>query len=139
MRPDLLRRLREISKSHSSPEKRVTRVTRVTDAASHTLSHVGVTRSAPEKDQRNQSVTRVTRVTPSKTEIGVSCHTSQGVTPCVTERVTVRGIDPDDWFTHFEERAAIREYEGGFDRPEAEQLAMDDTVAALGPRPGIVH
>lgn len=56
-----------------------------------------------------------------------------------TERVTADGGEPEDWFAHFEERAAIREYEGGFDRAEAERLALDDTVAALGPRPGILH
>ena len=34
-----------------------------------------------------------------------------------------------DWQALFQERAAIREYEGGFARSEAERLAFDDTVA----------
>lgn len=39
-----------------------------------------------------------------------------------------------DWLAYYEERAAIREYEGGFDRAEAERLALDEAVAALGPK-----
>jgi hypothetical protein len=34
-----------------------------------------------------------------------------------------------DWKAYFDERAGIREYEGGFDRPTAERLALDDTIA----------
>ncbi|WP_419829849.1 hypothetical protein [Methylobacterium sp.] len=139
MRPDLRLRLREITKSLSTAEKRVTRVTRVTEPASHTLSHVAVTRSEPEKDQQNQRVTRVTRVTRAKSEGDDFCHTSPGVTEVVTERVTGPGNVSEDWFAHFEERAAIREYEGGFDRAEAERLALEETVAALGPHPGTLH
>src|SRR5919107_3271291 len=44
-------------------------------------------------------------------------------------------VDLEDWQAYFDERAAIREYDGGFPRPEAERLALKDTVAALGPRP----
>ena len=40
-----------------------------------------------------------------------------------------------DWLAYFEERAAIREFEGGFSRSEAEQLADAETTAALGPLP----
>lgn len=32
----------------------------------------------------------------------------------------------EDWRVHWEERAAIREYDGGFDRDEAERLAFDE-------------
>ena len=135
MRPELRLRLREITKSVSTAGKRVTRVTRVTEADGHTPSHVGVTRFAPEKDQQNQSVTRVTRVTPAKIEVGVLRHTSPGV----TERVTARDIDSNDWIAHFEERAAIREYEGGLARAEAERLALEETIAALGAQPVMLH
>ncbi len=34
----------------------------------------------------------------------------------------------DDWRAYFEERTAIREYDGGLRRPEAQLLAYDDTV-----------
>jgi hypothetical protein len=34
-----------------------------------------------------------------------------------------------DWQAYFEERAAIREFDGGSPRVEAERLAFDDTVA----------
>src|SRR5215204_4680340 len=34
-----------------------------------------------------------------------------------------------DWQAYFEERAAIREYDGGFARSEAERLAFADMVA----------
>ncbi|MCJ2069750.1 hypothetical protein MKK75_13280 [Methylobacterium sp. J-030] len=139
MRPDLRLRLREITKSLSTAEKRVTRVTRVAEPVGHTLSHIAVTRSAPEKGQQNQRVTPVTRVTPTKLEGGDFRHTSPGVTAVVTERVTGSGNDPADWFAHFEERAAIREFEGGFARAEAERLALDETIAALGPQPATLH
>ena len=59
----------------------------------------------------------------------------------VTEVATVSGLNDSpqvfasaaDWLDVFEERAAIREYEGGFNRPEAERLAWTETVNALGP------
>ena len=136
MRPDLRLRLREITKSLSTAEKRVTRVTRVTEPPGHTPSHVAVTRSAPEKVEQNQCVTPVTRVTRCETAGEDVRHTSPGVTVVVTEGVTAASIEPEDWLAHFEERAAIREYEGGFDRAEAERLALDDTVSLLGPKPG---
>jgi hypothetical protein len=34
-----------------------------------------------------------------------------------------------DWQAYFDERAAIREYDGGLSRSEAERLAFDDAVA----------
>jgi hypothetical protein len=48
-------------------------------------------------------------------------------------------VDLDTWQAHFEERAAIREFNGGFDRRDAEALALKDTTAVLGPRPGEVN
>jgi hypothetical protein len=49
----------------------------------------------------------------------------------------VSGIaaDAENWFAYYEERAAIREYEGGFRRAEAERLARAEAVAAFGPKP----
>ena len=44
-------------------------------------------------------------------------------------------ITAADWLAHYEERAAIREFDGGLPRPEAERLAQADTIAALGPHP----
>lgn len=41
----------------------------------------------------------------------------------------------EEWMAEFEERAAIREYDGGFDRRIAEELAWTDTVNRLGIRP----
>ncbi|MBF0371597.1 MAG: hypothetical protein HQL52_19345 [Magnetococcales bacterium] len=36
------------------------------------------------------------------------------------------GMAAEDWIEKFEERAAIREYDGGFSREEAERLAVED-------------
>jgi hypothetical protein len=41
----------------------------------------------------------------------------------------------DDWQAYFDERAGIRELDGEMPRDEAEALALQDTIAALGPRP----
>jgi hypothetical protein len=48
---------------------------------------------------------------------------------------TAPAISRDDWQAHFDERAAIREFEGGFPREEAERLAIQDVTAVLGPEP----
>lgn len=39
------------------------------------------------------------------------------------------GWTPEDWQGYFEERAGIRQFEGGFERNEAERLAFEDCVA----------
>jgi len=44
-------------------------------------------------------------------------------------------IDPEDWLAVYDERAAIREFDGHLPRDAAEALAHEDAVAALGPRP----
>jgi hypothetical protein len=41
----------------------------------------------------------------------------------------------DDWQAHYDERAAIRQFDGKLPEWEAEALAFYDTTAALGPRP----
>jgi hypothetical protein len=38
------------------------------------------------------------------------------------------GWTAEDWRAYFEERAAVREYDGGLTRAEAERLALEDTV-----------
>ncbi len=38
---------------------------------------------------------------------------------------------PGDWRVHFEERAAIREYDGGQAREHAEAEALRETLAAM--------
>lgn len=47
------------------------------------------------------------------------------------------GTQEMDWQAFFDERAGIREFDGGLDQAEAERLAHADTVAALGPKPGV--
>ena len=44
-------------------------------------------------------------------------------------------IDPEDWLAFYDERAAIREFDGHLPRDAAEALAHEDAVAALGSRP----
>ena len=44
-------------------------------------------------------------------------------------------INLADWQAMFDERAGIREFDGGFPRAEAERLAQEDTIAVLGPEP----
>jgi hypothetical protein len=47
-------------------------------------------------------------------------------------RAPASGCDswtPADWHAYFEERAAIREYDGGLSRSDAEHVAFDDAVA----------
>jgi hypothetical protein len=41
----------------------------------------------------------------------------------------------EDWQASFDERAGIREFDGEMRRDEAEALALQDTIAALGSRP----
>src|SRR5215211_2228315 len=44
-------------------------------------------------------------------------------------------VDLEDWVASYDERAAIREFDGHLPREAAEALAYEDAVAALGPRP----
>jgi hypothetical protein len=48
---------------------------------------------------------------------------------------TAPAISRDDWQAYFDERAGIREFDGDLPRCEAEVLAFEDTVGALGQRP----
>jgi hypothetical protein len=44
-------------------------------------------------------------------------------------------VSVEEWQAYFDERAGIREFDGGLARADAEMLAAEDTVAALGQRP----
>jgi hypothetical protein len=47
-------------------------------------------------------------------------------------------MDAEDWQAAYDERSAVREFDGGLPRAEAERLAYADTVADLGePPPGV--
>ena len=37
----------------------------------------------------------------------------------------------DEWFERYQERAAIREYDGGYERAEAERLALEDVLGEV--------
>lgn len=41
---------------------------------------------------------------------------------------------PEDWQVLFDERAAIREYDGGMTRQEAERFALVDVIEAMKAR-----
>ena len=47
----------------------------------------------------------------------------------VGESQQERCRDPESWHAYFDERAAIRQYDGGYGRREAEHLALEDTIA----------
>ncbi len=139
MRADLRLRLREIAKTVSTAKMGVTGVAGVTGRGSHTPLHPRGTPFRREKNQSNQRVTPVTPCSTSKNGGGVRRYTEEGVAGGVAEGVTGAGVDSEDWLAHYEERAAIREYEGGYDRAEAEHLALEETITTLGPRPGPLH
>jgi len=52
------------------------------------------------------------------------------VTPELRDQMAACKSDLIALLERFEERAAIREYEAGFTRAEAERLALDDVLAA---------
>jgi hypothetical protein len=67
---------------------------------------------------------------------GVENSTPLRASPFKVENSTLKpGSDPADWEAYFDERAGIREFDGEMPRAEAERLAAEETVAALGPRP----
>ncbi|MCJ2068461.1 hypothetical protein MKK75_06515 [Methylobacterium sp. J-030] len=146
MREALRQRLREISVSRSAAKNGVTGVTPAVTPPEDAVLHRRLHLERSEKPQTNQRCNTVAPVTPSKLEGGLDRYTDDGDTAGVTDR-SKSGLqaeaeaqrDREDWFAHFEERAAIREFEGGFARAEAERLALDETIAALGPQPATLH
>lgn len=146
MREDLRRRLREISLSRSTQKNGVTGVTASVTPPQRTALHHPLHLAPTEKAQLDQRCNTVTPVTPQNSEGSFERYTVGGVTDGVTRclRPVLQANfqhcpDLENWFAHFEERAAIREYEGGFDRAEAERLALEETIAALGPQPATIH
>jgi hypothetical protein len=43
----------------------------------------------------------------------------------------------DGWLEFFEERAGVRQYDGGYPREEAESLALQDTLRAMRRAAGV--
>jgi hypothetical protein len=147
---------RKLVSVHVIPKKRVTCVTRVTanrvnDLAGHKANAECVTCvteapseavSLPPRDRfKQECVTEKTKkeeaftslghaVTRSRTENSREKKGSLEGSPGAAVRV--------DWLSYYEERAAIREYEGGLDRSEAERLALVDTMVGFGPKPEAV-
>lgn len=56
---------------------------------------------------------------------------STPIDPAVAARIAEYDEDTREWFA---ERAAIREFDGGLPRPEAERLALEDTERWLARR-----
>ncbi len=93
----------------------------------------------------NMGVTRVTRVTDPAKSPGrpgcyacYACYASNAGHQNSDERQRnspsgsdIQDWDAADWHAYFQERAAIREYDGGLARIEAERLAFEDIVTKL--------
>jgi hypothetical protein len=130
MRPETRARLQELLAPPSPRESGVAGVAEglppPTTPSPHRLSHL----ASRSECLAVQGVTPVTPVTRQKLEAGGDRHTRERVTAGWAEGVTPQHLGAD-WLDYFEERAAIREFEGGFARPEAERLALDDTKQAV--------
>jgi hypothetical protein len=48
-------------------------------------------------------------------------------------------LNAEDWQAHFEQPAAMREFDGGFTRPAAEAHGLQNTIALLGPARSARH
>lgn len=111
---------------HGAGSARVTSVTEVSlGPGGHMKQSCGDRRSVTEKIQKEHAdaacsyaATRSRPEVVGETDAGLSDTSA-----------------PAEWHALFEERAAIREFEGGFSRAEAERLALAETTAALGPKP----
>ena len=121
----------------------VTGVTGPANPAGSRLSHLPLHLEGAEKAQSNQ---RVTPVTPCNTlewagaaDLGPQrCNEpeAQGVTALVTP--VSPAVGAEDWQAVYDERAAVREFDGGLPRGQAERLAHADTVTELRePPPGV--
>ncbi|MEG9526000.1 MAG: hypothetical protein MIL41_09520 [Hyphomicrobiales bacterium] len=144
---------RKLVSEHTIPKTRVTCVTRVTankisDLAGHIADAERVTCvteapleavSLPPRDRfKQECVTRKNNNKQTLTYLGHAVTRSR--TESGREKKGLFCGAPQaavliDWLSYYEERAAIREYEGGLDRAEAEGLALNEAVAALGPVP----
>jgi hypothetical protein len=127
-------RLRRIITPTSNAEGGVTGVTQNITQPDHTQSHLLSHPTRGAETVAQQGVTPVTPVTRAGSDGNGERHTAERVTE--SQRVRMADLVPaSDWVEYFEERAAIREYEGGFSRSVAERLAWADTIAALGTPP----
>lgn len=145
---------RNLVSVHGSPKNRVTRVTGVTvnknnDLDCHTVRAERVTCVTGNEVGGVGHAALVTRVTGAVTEEAETnqqvSRSGHAVTRSRTKTIDEAEIigqaeatpsrDCAEWFARFEERAAIREYEGGFDRAEAERLAREDLAEEFPDRP----
>lgn len=149
MRAETRRSLRTLV-AHGPAENRVWQgVAGVADPATragNTLPHQAPHLQQPEKPQQDQCATPATprhtvilegegkRHTYGGAEQGVAAGGCRVLQPDAEPQVIL-----EDWLAYYEERAAIREFEGGYDRAEAERLALEETITTLGPRPGQLH
>jgi hypothetical protein len=144
---------RKLVAVHVNPKTRVTCVTRVAanrinGLAGHSASAACVTcvTEAPVKalshklrDHCEQEC--VTGKIDKEERLTYSSHAvTRSRTKIVGEKKGLVDGSPEaavlaDWLACYEERAAIREYEGGFARGEAERLSLDETVSMFGPKP----
>src|SRR5215204_2319304 len=131
MRAETRARLRQIIGPTFTPEIGVTGVTEAVIGPDHPLPHRLSHPGYGAETLAQQGVTPVTLVTRRKLKVKGERHTPGEVTARWQSGVAASDV-PSDWLDHFEERAAIREFEGGFDRPEAERLAWTETIDALG-------
>ena len=119
MRPEDRRRLVELAAGQKGG---VTGVTGVTPAAPRLALDV--------RSSFGHAGTPVTPVTPVT-------RVSSGA-PSREPRSLATVWKPEDWLAYFNERAAVREFDGRMSRSEAERHAFEDTVAqwmALHPAP----
>ena len=135
-------RLLSLARAQACANAGVTGVTGVTGRANRAGSNVLHLPSHLEragKAQSDQGVTpRNTPMWKGEREQGPGrCDKpeAEGVTAAVTPFSAV--VDAEDWQAAYDERAAVREFDGEMPRAEAERLAFADTVADLGePPPG---
>src|SRR5688500_1044702 len=117
MRAETRARLRQIIDPNFTPKNGVTRVTRGVMWPDHTLSHRLSHQVHGAETLAQQGVTPVTLVTHRKLKVEGERHTAGEVTAGWQWGVAASN-SAFDWLGHFEERAAIREYEGGLERAE---------------------
>lgn len=140
-------RLLSLATTKPRADAGVTGVTGVTGSATRggsSVSHPASHLERAEKALHDQCVTPVTprhtlRSAGEREQDAERCdkQEAEGVTAPVTPSSAV--VDAQDWQAAYDERAAVREFDGGLTRVEAERLAHADTVAELGEPPAGVQ
>lgn len=75
-------------------------------------------------------VARVSGVSPSLRPSPATRETrATRVSTARGRAVSPSAWDPEDWLEYFHERAAVREFDGGVPRADAERLAVEDTIS----------